>query len=73
MENKIASKETQIVRQSSLKAAESTLCCKLGPNYSINELLKVSELITDYVSLGYDAVKDRAIALDKYLETKSKK
>lgn len=64
-------KQIMIVRKSSLKVAQEFLCCKLGDKYSATELIKTSELLTDYVMKGYtDDVKKRTNNLDKYLKEK---
>ena len=41
------SKDLQIARQSSLKLAETTLSWKVKSNYSVHEMLKLSEIITE--------------------------
>jgi hypothetical protein len=72
-QKKIASKDVQIIRQSSLKIAQSILCCKVGNEYNINELIKLSELLTDYVISDYETVRTRAINFDNYMSKKIKK
>lgn len=65
------SKDLQIARQSSLKLAESTLIWKVKENYSVHEMLKLSEIITEYVLNGTtDDVIDKAKKFDKYINDK---
>ena len=68
------SKDLQIARQSSLKLAESTLNWKVRNNYSVHEMLKLSEIITEYVINGVtDDVIDKAKIFDKYINEKMDK
>ena len=68
------SKDLQIARQSSLKLAESTLIWKVKENYSVHEMLKLSEIITEYVINGVtDDVIDKAKIFDKYINEKMDK
>ena len=68
------SKDLQIARQSSLKLAESTLIWKVKENYSVHEMLKLSEIITEYVLNGTtDDVIDKAKIFDKYINEKMDK
>ena len=68
------SKDLQIARQSSLKLAESTLNWKVKNNYSVHEMLKLSEIITEYVLNGTtDDVIDKAKIFDKYINEKMEK
>ena len=68
------SKDLQIARQSSLKLAESTLNWKVRNNYSVHEMLKLSEIITEYVLNGTtDDVIDKAKIFDKYINEKMDK
>ena len=65
------SKDLQIARQSSLKLAETTLSWKVKNNYSVHEMLKLSEIITEYVLNGTtDDVIDKAKKFDKYINDK---
>ena len=67
------SKDLQIARQSSLKLAESTLIWKVKENYSVHEMLKLSEIITEYVLNGTtDDVINKAKIFDKYINEKIK-
>ncbi len=68
------SKDLQIARQSSLKLAESTLNWKVRNNYSVHEMLKLSEIITEYVLNGTtDDVINKAKIFDKYINEKMEK
>ena len=68
------SKDLQIARQSSLKLAESTLNWKVRSNYSVHEMLKLSEIITEYVLNGTtDDVIDKAKIFDRYINEKMDK
>ena len=68
------SKDLQIARQSSLKLAESTLNWKVRNNYSVHEMLKLSEIITEYVLNGTtDDVINKAKIFDKYINEKIEK
>ena len=68
------SKDLQIARQSSLKLAETTLSWKVKNNYSVHEMLKLSEIITEYVINGTtDDVINKAKIFDKYINEKMEK
>ena len=68
------SKDLQIARQSSLKLAETTLSWKVKNNYSVHEMLKLSEIITEYVLNGTtDDVINKAKIFDKYINEKMDK
>ena len=68
------SKDLQIARQSSLKLAETTLSWKVKNNYSVHEMLKLSEIITEYVLNGTtDDVINKAKIFDKYINEKMEK
>lgn len=71
MEKKLANKDEQIIRQSSLKVAQEALCCKMNGNYSLNELIKTTDILVDYCLYGYDEVKDRINKFDKYVAKKN--
>ena len=68
------SKDLQIARQSSLKLAETTLSWKVKNNYSVHEMLKLSEIITEYVINGTtDDVINKAKIFDRYINEKMDK
>ena len=68
------SKDLQIARQSSLKLAETTLSWKVKSNYSVHEMLKLSEIITEYVINGTtDDVINKAKIFDRYINEKMDK
>lgn len=70
-EKKIGSKDVLIIRQSSLKIAQEALCCKMNGNYSLNELIKTTDILVDYCLYGYDEVKERVNKFDKYVVKKN--
>ena len=70
-EKKIGTKEELIIRQSSLKVAQEMLCCTMTGKYNLNELVKTTDILVDYVLYGYEEVKERANKFDKYVTKKN--
>lgn len=65
-------KNVQIARQSSLKVAQEFLCCK-QVNFTLEELIQTSDLITTWVTNGKtDDVKSRIKKFDDYFQKKQK-
>lgn len=72
MKNKVDDKQIMIIRQSSIKAVTEFYNCK--KELTINQLIGISELLTEYVIDGVtDEVKDKSKKLDKFFKEQNNK
>lgn len=66
-------KSVQIVKQSQLKASIDILNCRCGCKQTLEEIIKLTELLVDYTFSDYDDVKKRIKSFDEYINKKYSK